>query len=675
MSDIEFKDTNRDAADAGNEPADVSPVRLPRRRLLQGAAGAGGKVGAGVDGDGSSVSVEVVEADSSFSFAAGGEERNGSVTDAPTAGGVAFNRRGGARKAAEKGVTAVGGVEADPETETETKEEGGEKSGNKKALRLTLLILIVIVLALMVYINISQPDVAPVPKLSSMPQIAPVLADAEGDALARNIQQDLVRGEYKGVLGKADQLRQRTPQNMNVLLELFRAEAIAAVFEADEELRSLPTSVGGESTSLTLEARMARHIKRLKPLSVLAGLRIDWGEKLTGIPQIAEIYNRNYEEVDTAIARLEKWEEAQGALSEATEVMEAVPMNFEHGRSLLLVAGDMLEEENLRRLGNNIGNLQEAQKAIERSDIEEAYHQLKAIAWSEGEIDPDSTAYEHRIENSIRKAVAEREEQIKQWRLLYEAGRTAKTEYESGKHPGAVKTLETALLEIEPDNVAAEKLSEELKESLGHYRAVNRAWDQCVAARGRKHEFKEQLMTFGSLMLVANDEERDAWQFAKCREELDGIKAEMSEVIAEKGKTVAQMKRLYTKIDGKMRNPETPQESFAEQARRLTAMTAVAEEILELRNLTPNWEMSTEVNEVVAAAKEVIADYSEQTQRLFNMGKLYRNRGGMEQSRECFSRVVLLGNLESNVFYGEANVMLDDRAGGSSQEVANDAEE
>ncbi len=535
-----------------------------------------------------------------------------------------------------------------------------EKASSKTLLRVVLIVLIIVALAVVVYVNMAEPEQLSAPTLASMPKISQVRDDPEGDDLAVELYQRILRGEHNAVIEQAGTLRSRDPANRLIMTQVFLAEAVAAVLEADAVLRMLPKSTQNDS-SLTLDERMQRHERRLEPLSVLAGLRIDWGDRLLSIPSIRDIYTRNTEEVDTAIVRLETWREAQTALTEAAEAMEAVPMNFDRSQSLLLVAGDMLEEENLLRLGTNIGNLKSAQEALDRSDIKEAYDSLRAMEWSTEDIDPDSKAYEHRIELQVRKAVAERDAQIRQWRLLYESGQDAQGMYESGLHAEAVETLVKALSEITPDSQASEKLASELAVSLEHYTRIRDLWNKAQLAR-EDEDFSGQLRAFNNFMMEANDDLLDAWQRDACESGLNDVKREMREGMLEKHAALTEMGKRYAGMDGRLRNPESPREQFMLQAGPLRDMAKIAEEILDIRELLANWDFGEEVEGAVSGSKAVLADYSEQAQRLFNMGKLYRSRGGLEESKECFFRVIFMGELKSNLFHGEARIMLDDKS-------------
>ena len=537
---------------------------------------------------------------------------------------------------------------------------GGEKAPSKTLLRVILIVLIAVTLAVVVYVNVVEPEQSMAPTLSLMPTISQVRDDPEGDELAVEMYQRILRGEHNSVLEHAGELRSRKPANRALMMQVFLAEAVTAVLEADAVLRALPKSTQNDAT-LTLEERMQRHERRLQPLSVLAGLRIDWGDRLLSIPSIREIYTRNTEEVDTAIVRLETWREAQTALTEAAEAMEAVPMNFDRSQSLLLVAGDMLEEENLLRLGTNIGNLKSAQEALDRSDIKEAYDSLRAMEWAEGDIDPNSTAYEHRIELQIRKAVDERDAQIRQWRLLYESGQDAQELYESGEHAEAVEALVKALSEITPDSQASEKLASDLSGTLDHYIKIRDLWESCQQAR-RNEDFSGQLRAFNNFMMEADDDWLDAWQQEACELGLNDVKGEMREAMLEKHISLMAAGKNYTGMDGKLRNPESPRQQFMLQAGPLRDMAKTAEEIIDIRELLPNWDFGEEIEEAMRKSRAVLSDYTEQVQRLFNMGKLYRSRGGLEESKECFFRVIFMGELKSNLYRGEARIMLDDKS-------------
>ncbi len=528
-------------------------------------------------------------------------------------------------------------------------------SGVQRAIRILLILLVMLAMVgFFVFLLDEQKRQEfygggdDIPKFDFLPP------DPEGDAFAGELVRRIRQDGAGEVLAMRAQVADRRPVNGNVMRAILLAESVEAVRLINSELGKLPSTEASKGEFLPIEEKLKRIGPRVALLSRLAEYRTDWGDELTAVPAVAAIYRDTAVEISATSKRIANWDTALAQLRRALDDISMSNPDFDAVRSALALAAEMVPENNVGRVIRNVEHLKNAQNMLAVMDMQKANDNISLLELRSA---PQGSRY---VEDLIEDVLARRAQGLKgqfvSWRSLWEEGERAANLYGKGNTEEAASALAAALKEATIDSVPIKTLHDRLQARLSHYQAVLAAWNRAEDAE-RKGDFAARIGAWQAFALTITKDE-DPAQLASAQEHIDKLRGDIAGEIAVRADKLGGIWEAYTPPDASTRAPTTPRSAFGERVAPIPEAANLADEILGLAALAPQWTNSGKPREAANLSRRVLQEQSEQAQRLWNVGRIYRERGEIEWFRECMERVLLLGDNKSNPFFLEARKVL-----------------
>lgn len=538
-----------------------------------------------------------------------------------------------------------------PEKPTETVSPG------QRAIRLILLFLLIIVMVgFLLILLMEEQRVQQIAPGSDVPEFNYLAPDPDGDAAGAELLEMVQAGRYDEVASFCDRVIERRPVNRIMLKALLLAESAKDVKLAMEKLDSLPTIDGGENhAALPVEEKLARIGPRVKQLQILSSYRKDWGNELVALPEMADIYAKSGREIMEAASRIANWENAQSALNRAmSEIAKSAP-DFAMVHADLQIASRLIPENKIENINMNVERLQNGHSLLAKQDMHGAYTQLTAIDADGGRA--DSRYVEERIGAAISLKSKNLLQQFSNWQQLWNQGEACAALYNQGDVAGAMGMLEDALETAASDaSIPVQSLHRQLESRLDHYRRVNGVITAARRSNG-DGEFENRIRLWQNVFAAVSETE-DPAQFAEAVDALETLRREIAAEIAQKGEAAAELWSGYSAPNTVARSPTSPREPFREEAEKLARASKMADGILDLYNLAPRWFTDELSERYMRLVREIHSEQSDQARKLWNLGRVYRERGRIEWFRECLERILFLGSSVNNPFYDDARRLL-----------------
>lgn len=542
---------------------------------------------------------------------------------------------------------------------------------SKRKLRLVILVLLLVIGAawMMMLLGTAAQQAGGGVSTGSIthgPAPAPEVDTSAGDAKAGELALLLKGGDHKAAMEKAKALRDKHVESVALQTQAHLAEAVGAVLANAATLDELPLPEPANE-SLPVMTNVERQEARIPYLSNLANYRRDWGDELLSLPEASPVFEKYNAEIAAAIDNVRAWRSAAGQLARAREAAESSPPNLTLASTLMRAAATQVPVKALVPVAEDAANVASAEKNIEARRLDDAVEDLGEVSMdaSASVADEPKTALD-----AVRKVVKERlaaaKKRVGAWGELQDLMTSSRKLHEDGKTAEALKQMEAMLASVDRTNPLTRELIDDLEKRQKHYTEVLDAFTQAMQVKANEG-LKEQLQAWGSFQGVI-DRRKDRHYFTASIEELKIIKETIQKRIAAKYDELIEVGAPFKKINARMRRPESPRKVFADQAVILKAMAEKAEEIIEINNLVASWRLGDTTEDQVSYAKNTLADHADQSQTLWNLAMLYRDRGRLPEARECAQRVLILGDVGKNPWYDEARKWIE---GGAK---ANEAE-
>lgn len=489
----------------------------------------------------------------------------------------------------------------------------------------------------------------------------------QADTRAAELSLLIKAGDHQAALEKAE-LSGDEVESVLLRRQIYLARAVAGVLANAAELKKLP-SPEPANASLQVQVNVQRQEARIPYLARLATYRRDWGRTLTDLPEMKPVYETYAEEISTATGNVSTWGAAAEFLDRArAEALKPQP-NFETMATLLRAADSRLPLEPLGPIAEDVRRIGEIESSIDRRELDAAVNALGAMTIGQRPApkNPPETALGE-IQLVLRKRHADAKTRIGAWGELQALDTQTLALHSEGRTSEALAAMQKMLDSIDRTNPLTREVIVALEKRQAHYQQVIDAYQAAMKTKAEKG-LDAQLREWAAFQDVI-DRQADKHYFNASIDELKLIKEIIQKRIAAAYDELIRIGAPYKPITARMRRPESPRGAYAEQAAILQAMAKKAVEIIETNDLVSSWRLGDTTEDQVNYARSVLSDHADQSQRLWNLSALYRERGRLREARECAQRVLLLGDVGNNPWHDEAQKWID----GGAEADSTDAE-
>lgn len=553
--------------------------------------------------------------------------------------------------------------------------EGDKPADPKRALRLVILFMLVGIAAFWMVMLLgpksgqSGGGVAG-GTISQGPVDRETLNTKEADSRADELSILLKAGDHKAALEKATITGMET-ESVTLREQVYLAKAVAGLLANAAKLEELPSPEPTNPT-LSVQVNVARQEARLPCLARLANYRRDWGRMLTALPEAKPVFAKYDAEIASARGNVRTWGAAASLLDRArTEALKDQP-DFQRLATLMRSAASRVPLEPLLPTAEDAARIGTVESSIARRQLDDAVQALNEITIDRvpAPTDPPETALAT-IQGVLRQRHADAKKRIGAWGDLQALSTKSIDLHETGRTQEAITAITAMLDAVDRSNPLTRDLINELETRQTHYRQVLDAFANAMKTKAEKG-IAEQLQVWAAFQGVI-DRKKDNHYFRASIEELKLIKDIIQKRIATSYDELIQIAAPFKRITARMRRPESDRAAFAEQAKILRAMAEKAIEIIKTNDLVSSWRLGDTTEDQVNYARNVMSDHADQSQRLWDLSALYRERGRLPEARECAQRVLILGDVGKNPWYDEAKKWIEGGARGNTNEEASDS--
>lgn len=537
----------------------------------------------------------------------------------------------------------------------------------RRVVRITLILLVMAAMIGFIFILLDEQQQEEFFSDDDIPKFAFLQPDPEGDDIAGDLMLRIRNGDSAAVLAMRDKVMERRPINAECLRAVLLAEAVEAVGHIKAELAKLPSTEASKGEFLPIEEKLKRIGPRVSLLNRLADYRTDWGEALTSLPVVDRIYADTAVEISATSTRIANWEQALAQLRRVLDDISLSSPDYDAIRAALSLANDKVPENDIGRVMRNVDSLKNAQLMLAVMDMRKANEFLGQMELRPAP--PESRHTEDMIEGVLARRTNSLKNQFASWRTLWEEGERAAALYARGETGTAADALSKAIDAATIDSAPIKALQDQLRARLAHYRTVLDAWQSALAAE-KAGDFAGRIKGWQAFALTITQAD-DPAQYAAAGEHIAKLRDDIGGEINSRAERLSGIWDAYAPPDAAMRAPSSPREAFAAKAKQIAEAAVIADEIIHLSSLAPQWTGAGKTRESVNLSRRVLAEQSDQAQRLWNVGRIYRDRGEIAWFRECMERLLLLGDNRSNPFYAEAVKVLSEPEGGGPTEPDN----
>lgn len=550
--------------------------------------------------------------------------------------------------------------EAPPAKDKKPAKSGDGISPARRAIRIVLLLVLIGAAAGFFLMVLNEMDAENnfIPE-ENLPTHTPLPPNPEGEELAAELFAQIRAGKYASVLERRDRYVGMKPLHPQVLRAVYLAEAVDSVGDAYRRLAEMPPIEADSGQFLAVEERLQRIVPRMAMLNRMEEYRTDWGDELLEIPEVAAIFEGTREEAFLANRRVTEWRRYQSDFESAFNDLIVAAPNYDDIAARLEPLAAILSANGVNRLRANILALKDGQQGIASDNMHAANDALSLIKVREVPGTPQGI--EDRLEALIRERKDKIAAQFASWRRLWEESEKSLGLYRAGDMAEAVGEIQKVVANTTPDSPASRNLHEELTARSHRWAEIAAAYSAALS-RDKNGSIPERMIAWQRFAVLLNPEE-DAWQVRQAIDGAQRIKKEFNANVEAFQDDYAEAWSNFEPIESKLRQPATPREEFATPAAELRRLSMAAEEVLRSHTLGQGIELTAKSRAALSVARQILAEQGSQAQSLWNLGRLYRDRGEIPRFRECLERIILLGENQSNPFYVEArNILSEENA-------------
>lgn len=538
--------------------------------------------------------------------------------------------------------------------------QGNEVSGARRTIRVVLLLVLMVMLAGVFYILIEEIDQGGGYVQETVPTFNLLPPDPKGDELAETLSARIAAGNYETVIAQRDEYMNIEPRHAGVFRNVYLADAVKAVRGSYDALTRMSTTEADDGSFLAVEERLRRLVPRMAILNRMTEFRTDWDATLLDAPGVRDIFEKTKEETFLANRRVTEWRRYQAIFEGAyTSLATALP-GYETIIERLQPLDQILPSNGVMRICRNLRSLATARNSVAANDMHSANTALSEIEISNYARPPQGI--EHRFEAEVEAQRDRISSQFASWRRLWEESEKAAALYSEGKMGAAITEIEQVIASATPDSSASQALYDELIARTRRWTSINDAYTEAEKqdVDGSVPDRMRAWQAFAMLL----DPERDGWQVTQAIDGAQRLKNEFNARLEDFHDKYAETWNAYEEISSRQRQPSSPRAEFAEAAEGLKTLARAAEETLRIRSLATTIELSEKSRLALSISRQILAEQGGQAQSLWNLGRLYRDRGEIGRFRECLERILLLGDNASNPFYVEAKTLLSEENAG-----------
>ena len=535
----------------------------------------------------------------------------------------------------------------------------GEKpaTAGRKALRGVLMLLVAFVLAGIIYFSIEDQRRPTLSQLSWQRPPPITLDDQKGKDKAMELAATIASGFSADVVGQAEMLRREFPQDILILGEVYRAEAVSQVEEIAKLIDGLPEP-DPRNPLLTETENVRRLASRLKALERIRQLREDWGASLAAAPGVRGAFERLAALLESGEELHKRWELALAALEDAKEALTAQGRQPDYERAIrrLRVAQPNYPSPTLPPIANAVADLARAERSLEKQDVSETRKALAAIQPGE---EPPAIEGGTALMTEIREwillravAMKDRLDAANRFAAVPEAVDALHLEGDTG---AALERIAEAFKEYPAADPLFAGTRRDLETRRKHWTTVLNRYESIIENEAGK-SFRERSASWVAFQRILR--EGDDYYSAVTRERLASVEREVLADIDESYARLTAAAQRHTGITTDMRNPDLPRESFAREAAALGEMSTEANHLLAMRPLAEALPSAEKYKPIFAFALNVTDTHSRESQRMWNMAETYRRHNQPIRQRECLERILLYGEAPSNRRLTEAREAL-----------------
>lgn len=540
---------------------------------------------------------------------------------------------------------------------TESPEEE-EVTGARRAVRIILILLVFGALwgVLIMYLQQAsheQDDSVGV-DIPDGPALQPPVNTSAGDKLTTKLMASISAGDITDITTKATEYRTQFPNHPDVLRAVYLAETMTAVLALEKQLSEMPLpDILDEK--MPMSEGIQQLSARMSLLATLDAYRQDWGRMLTGVKCITAVYDKYGREIRNAPALLTSWRQAATLLTRAEEALQETPLPTEKIEEFLRVAHSLVPQKGLIQCADIMQRLDTVEALLNHDEVDDAVTILAEVSVT---TTTPATTMLQKINNTLPPRHATLQARVGHWAEFKKALRQAETLHEKGKTSDALEVIAKVTPLFDPNHHLTAGLVQELKLLETRYQGIQTAWTDAQKTEN-SNDLEAQLKAWARLWSILDS--KDVYYVAAARTALKGIKTTIQNRIATEGTLLTTISDAYKGITAQMRRPESPRKPLAAQADILCKEVVLAQDIITLRNLVPNWDLGDQCSQIVQNANDVLGEHSEQGHKLWTLASFYYKQGELAAAHECAQRVLLLGNYPSNPNYSDAKKMLESK--------------